>query len=1319
MRGAVWQGGTPGALTAWNEPANWSSGAVPGTGDHAIIPSYPTSGYFPDISATPLHAIDRLEVQGGATLTIGSGMTLQLLGASSDATLSGTGTINGSGTLEIAAATDADRTLFQHSMSVSNLRLNSSYSGRKYTVPAGVAVSTGTVAVDSGVLVANGALYSSGATTLASGMMLMGIGTAGNIVASGMVSPGNSVGRLRAASADFSAGGTLRIEIANETDAGADKLELSGALVMGGGSTLLLDLAGYAGADRQFTVVESASWSTGQGFKNVQVTGTTKPVAVGYESDAVTGRKKVNVGVGVAPTPARLETFTARADEGAVQLAWRCASEFENLGFHVWRRALGTREGWTRANTALIAGRLTSPDPTTYALLDHPVPGDYEYRLESVSVRGARELYGKTAGPVRVEAAGEAAVAEAGRRQFEELGVRMERAVARRTARSATVRLASPRQPLWRNVALGAATPAPAAARAGSRAFAEPQVVAKVVYSGEGVLRVPQSSLPPGFDARSITVQRGGRCVTALSADAGGLVLYAPGYADCYTDKDAFFLTPGSACHCELARSATGLFAADVTASTTTVSTATKSFHDVYFDWAMRPYDYEPWFSNQYLTDGSVQSFTLDLPGYSSGGGTLALRVWSLTESGRLNPDHSVQVFVNGMAAGSAEWDGGGKMLELSLAVPDGVLLASGNTVELRTPDLRCGQVAFVHSLAVEYLKTLAPGDEIVLPGGGTPQLFEVGGLAGPELWVVDARDPENAGLVPYETQGEADGTFRARFQAAGGGRYLVVPCGQETAPLFVTRRSIASPPGGLQYLAVGPSQFAAALQPLIDARTAEGLAAAFVDQEDLFDFYGFGRYGPEAIRAAVRAVRPAYLLLVGRTTFDYRNYTGANVDPLCPSFLLSTTFFAQTVSDPSFGDLGNGYAEVSIGRMPVNTPEELSVAVARTLAYPGMPVSGQRALLAADRPDPAAGDFAAECEALAASAPEIAWRKAYLGVTYAKPPQVTEAMREAACGGADFLLYSGHGSSRVLGLQQPGILDRDSVKSWTGNVVLLQATCNGNWFARNERDGHSIASQAMTQPQGGAVASISAATYMLSPLSMEFMTVLLRQSGPEDMRWGQAVLKTQQWAYATSATAARNGSWYADLARTECLLGDPALPMYQRQVAVPGGGGGTGGGGEPGGGSGDGGNAGAGAAPLGVSRLHGVIVFGTDGRDMVRIAGRLQGLPRNLTTDGMLVRVSAGGAERGFTLSHNGLGKLVRSRLSLARPNRRGERAYCALLAGTFSSAWSNAGFVATDCRRARLSLDIEMDVGGTLYRATVPVWYSAKARASGTFRK
>jgi len=166
-----------------------------------------------------------------------------------------------------------------------------------------------------------------------------------------------------------------------------------------------------------------------------------------------------------------------------------------------------------------------------------------------------------------------------------------------------------------------------------------------------------------------------------------------------------------------------------------------------------------------------------------------------------------------------------------------------------------------------------------------------------------------------------------------------------------------------------------------------------------------------------VRSTRPQYLLLVGRTTYDYHNYSGANVDPLCPAFLVSTSSWAQTTSDSLFGDFGRGFPEIAIGRLPVNDITELAGAVNHTVHYKGFPAtSGIKAQITALSPDLLAGNFQTQSDALSATHPEFAWQKNYLGTSAQSNADVTAAMLAAANGGADLLLFAGHGSARVLG---------------------------------------------------------------------------------------------------------------------------------------------------------------------------------------------------------------------------------------------------------------------------------------------------------------
>ena len=671
----------------------------------------------------------------------------------------------------------------------------------------------------------------------------------------------------------------------------------------------------------------------------------------------------------------------------------------------------------------------------------------------------------------------------------------------------------------------------------------------KILYGTSGVLLIPEAMLPAGFDSGHVAIQREGRTLNALARTGAGLIVYGQGYQDDYTDKDALFLrNTAAATPAGSVANASGLFASSVPVNRDTPATVTAGYHDVYFDYstAYRPFTFPPWFSSQYLIDGTDQRFMLNAPLASSGPASLTVTLWSLTSASGASPDHALQVAVNGQPAGQAQWSGGQKMMQLTFQIPADLLSAGAIQIDLTTPELDgvSSQVCFLHTLSLNYTRALDGSQPVALTNNSVrTELFELANVPSANMWVVDTRFPDRAALVPYEAQAQADGTYRVRFSAASGGsgQFFAVPAGQENLPVSVAKCNV-KPISNVAYLATGPSQFGAGVQPLLAKHAKEGLRGSFVNQEQLFNYYNYGRYGPQGIQNAVRSVRPQYVLLLGRTTYDYRNYSGLGVDPLCPAFLVSTTYWAQTTSDSMFGDLGRGYPEISVGRLPVNNASELSGAVNHVLGNAGLS-SGFRVHAAADRADPDAGDFAAKAAAIAQAHPDLAWQANYLGVTYQTSPEVTVALTAAANGGADVLMYIGHGNSVRLGNEVPRILNNDSVAAWTGYSVFLQSTCTANWMAANQAGFQGIAMQALTQPQGGISASIASSTYMNAQNAAEFMSQLLTNAGTSK-RWGDALLKTQQWAYA------KGGGYYTALSTTEQIFGDPAMPIFSKQPA-------------------------------------------------------------------------------------------------------------------------------------------------------------------------
>jgi hypothetical protein len=148
-----------------------------------------------------------------------------------------------------------------------------------------------------------------------------------------------------------------------------------------------------------------------------------------------------------------------------------------------------------------------------------------------------------------------------------------------------------------------------------------------------------------------------------------------------------------------------------------------------------------------------------------------------------------------------------------------------------------------------------------------------------------------------------------------------------------------------------------AGIQPLVQARQAQGLTVSVVDVTDLYTQYTYGIFDPSAVQKyiayATQNLGTEYVLIVGGDTYDYRNYLGINSLSFVPSLYARTGPVAGHVpSDPLYADVDGDLApDVAIGRFPVRTVAELDLMVGKTLAYANK-TYGKTAVFASDLND-------------------------------------------------------------------------------------------------------------------------------------------------------------------------------------------------------------------------------------------------------------------------------------------------------------------------------------------------------------------------------
>lgn len=329
----------------------------------------------------------------------------------------------------------------------------------------------------------------------------------------------------------------------------------------------------------------------------------------------------------------------------------------------------------------------------------------------------------------------------------------------------------------------------------------------------------------------------------------------------------------------------------------------------------------------------------------------------------------------------------------------------------------------------------------------------------------------------------------------------------------FVATPSWAAPPLTIRPLApsmpaadglvVCPPAFRAALEPWVEHRTAEGLTIRVVESAATAEEVS------ENLERSGLSRRTRFVLLVGDCRISAADRADAAVEvPTHYRLPGPTARYGTTptlAGDAPYGDLdGDGVPEVAVGRMPVNTPDQLAGLIERIIAYEASSDFGpwrDTVQLTAG-----VGGFGILADAAIESATRAVLTSSLptsirMAITYASPsspfnpgpgeffPAVLRRYRE----GGLFWVYMGHGNvtelDRVAGPEGPrAVLAADDVelleRSADGAPIALLLACYTGAFDAGEEalaermllsDGGPIAVLAgsrVTMPYGNALAA-------------------------------------------------------------------------------------------------------------------------------------------------------------------------------------------------------------------------------------------------------
>ncbi len=551
-----------------------------------------------------------------------------------------------------------------------------------------------------------------------------------------------------------------------------------------------------------------------------------------------------------------------------------------------------------------------------------------------------------------------------------------------------------------------------------------------------------------------------------------------------------------------------------------------------------------PWFW-QAVAAPTTTTITVTLPSAIAAPAQVRVDLWGSTQD-PVDPDHHLRVWFNDARIADQSWDGQGARV-ITATIPANAVRAGVNTLRLVAPgDTRAqADIVLLRSIQVSYAQRfVAQDDKLEFEGGaGT---YRIEGFSSDAIDVYDITDP----FVPMRVSNPtiASRTITFSTDSTTTRRWLVVgPNARKSVARIAPMTTLDLRSSNLQadYVIVTHPDFVAALEPLVQWRTTHGLAVRVVTTDQVYDEFGYGEESPHAIRAFLnwtqqhwKSPAPRFALLVGKASYDYRNYLNAPNKNLLPTFLVETPNLRQAASDNWF--VASSEKEVSpqlaIGRIPAKTPDQVARAVSKIIAFESMSADWKRrAIFVADDKE---SSFVTMADGLATQlSVGMPAQKIYLAEYKGEVKSARAEIVKAWNAGALLLTYIGHGSIDTWA-EGPlfSVENLGEIKNGDRLPILITPTCLDGYFYHPHKD--SLTEELLFKNDGGIVAGVVPTGLSLPYAQSELMNALFSEmfenSAPT---LGEALWRAKQKISVESPEV-------REVIETFGLLGDPALAM-------------------------------------------------------------------------------------------------------------------------------------------------------------------------------
>lgn len=661
------------------------------------------------------------------------------------------------------------------------------------------------------------------------------------------------------------------------------------------------------------------------------------------------------------------------------------------------------------------------------------------------------------------------------------------------------------------------------------------------------------------------------------------LLFYAQPYQGRYESRNVYWFTYGGAAGLRMAQRTV-----TPTGSEPVVTTITRTLHvEVDAEYRSdypRPQDADHWFDTPLSPDdlaatpAVTRTYQLALVDPLPGG---TLRVQAALHGGAdrpANPDKSIAISLNSHPVAMHQWEGMTYYVADDSA-PSDWLDGAPNRIHLTAATAQLPGIEF-YSLSPDWVRITYPslasaqGDRLYIEAAAAgANRVSTSGWSTPDVRVYDLREPNRPVRLLATAAEPAGGGYAVSFwdEALPGPTYYLstLPALRAPAAIEADLPSNWRTPGHqADYIAIVHRSLWSAIDPLLAHRAAEGLAVVKVDVQDIYDEWSYGRRDPEAIRSFLTyAYRcwnggpcaappaqppspPRYVLLVGDGHYDFTGATGATLTlaNLIPPYLIDIDpWLGETAADNRYVSV-DGFddylPDMAIGRIPANSPAEVTAVANKIIAYETASPHGdwqRRVVFVADNNMDPAGDFHAYSDEARLNWLPAAYddRTIYYNRDYFSASAMRTAIKAAFDADALMIQWFGHGAKFRWGsVSMFNIFDPASLAANDAWPVSTAYSCWSGYFINLFGNYQSLGETLLLTPQRGSVADLSPSGLhigdALSVLNQGVVDAVFRQ---RIERAGDAVTAAQLYYFG-------NAGSFHDVIDTSIYFGDPALRL-------------------------------------------------------------------------------------------------------------------------------------------------------------------------------